>query len=298
VILAVHTCTGKTMSATYQEIKILANHVRGIDLQRVLQSINARKDTCDKKKWHTERGVLSVSGTKFMNWNTGTGGGGAIDLVIHLKQLDFKTAVRWLAEMFPEHIHKPAKIPVSGPVQPFQVPTRCNPLLLRVHNYLSETRSICTSLIRSLIRSGKLYADTRGNAVFLLLGKQGKAVGAELRGTTHQQWRGMAKGSRKDLGCFYHKNGTTKKMVLCESAIDALSCLILHPDCLAVSTSGVNPNPAWLHLFISHGYEIFCGFDADNTGDHMAHKMMTLYPSVKRLRPAKHDWNQLLKATT
>lgn len=286
------------MSSTYQEIKILANHVRGIDLQRVLQSINARKDTSDKKKWHTERGVISVSGTKFMNWNTATGGGGAIDLVIHLKQLDFKTAVRWLVDTFPEHAQKPAKTPVSAPEQQFQLPKRCNALLPQVHNYLCENRCICPSLIRSLIRSGKLYADIRGNAVFLLLGKQGKPVGAELRGTTHQQWRGMAKGSRKDLGCFYHKNGTTKKMILCESAIDALSCLILHPDCLAVSTSGANPNPAWLQLFITDGYEIFCGFDADETGDHMAQKMISIYSTVKRLRPAKHDWNDLLKATT
>jgi hypothetical protein len=286
------------MSSTYQEIKILANCVRGIDLQRVLQSINARKDNADKKKWHTVRGVISVSGTKFMNWNTGTGGGGAIDLVIHLKQVDFKTAVRWLADTFPEHTHKPAKMPVSFPAQPFQLPTRCEALLPRVKQYLIERRSLQPELIATLIRSGKLYADTRGNAVFLLLGKQGTVVGAELRGTTCRQWRGMAKGSKKDLGCFYHKNRNTKKMILCESAIDALSCFIFHPDCLTVSTSGVNPNPAWLQLFITHQYEIFCGFDADDTGDLMAQKMMALYPAVKRLRPSKHDWNDLLKATT
>jgi len=172
VPLVVHTCTGKTMSATYQEINILANNVRGIDLQRVLQSINARKDTCDKKKWHTERGVISVSGIKFMNWNTGTGGGGAIDLVIHLKKLDFKNAVRWLTAMFPEHALKTAKIPVSVPKHQFHVPTRWNTHLPRVKQYLIEKRCLRPELISTLVRSGKLYADKRGNAVFLLLGKE------------------------------------------------------------------------------------------------------------------------------
>ena len=42
----------------------------------------ARPDTHDPCKWHTARGVLSVCGAKFFNWHRGTGGGGAIDLVI------------------------------------------------------------------------------------------------------------------------------------------------------------------------------------------------------------------------
>ncbi len=33
-------------------------------------------------------------------------------------------------------------------------------------------------------------------------GKEKSVVGADLRGTTTKQWRGMAIGSRKDLGCF------------------------------------------------------------------------------------------------
>ncbi len=286
---------GKNIYPTYHEIKILANRVRGIDLQCVLRSINARKDNYDKKKWHTEQGVISVSGTKFMNWNTGIGGGGAIDLVIHLKNYDFKTAVRWLADTFPQLAHKPSEAHVTVKAQPFKLPKRDNSKLPRVKNYLIEKRFIKQSLITFLLHAGKLYADTRGNAVFLLLGKEKKVVGAELRGTSHLKWRGMAPGSRKDLGFFYIKNVNTKKMVLCESAIDALSCFILYPYCLVVSTSGVNPNPAWLKSFIAREYEIFCGFDADETGDKMANKMMMLHPTIKRLRPTEHDWNDVLK---
>ena len=147
-----------------------------------------------------------------------------------------------------------------------------------------------------LIRSGKLYADKRSNAVFLLLGKEKKVVGAEIRGTNHSRWHGMASGSKKGLGAFYVKSQNTKKIVLCESAIDALSYFALHPDCMAASTSGANPNPAWLPLFIAKGFEIYCGFDNDETGERAANKMIHLYPMVRRLRPTKHDWNDVLRS--
>jgi len=285
----------RKVSHTYHEIKILADRVRDIDLEQILQCIGAVKNKRDRKKWHTSKGVISVSETKFMNWNTGTGGGGAIDLVIHLKNYGFKTAVLWLAHTCLGDSTKPLKTNASVSTRCFQLPTRDDSKLPLVKNYLIEKRFITSSLITSLTRSGILYADTRANAVFLLLGKEQKAVGAELRGTTQRKWRGMAPGSEKDRGFFFLKIDNTKKIVLCESAIDALSCFRIHPDCVTVSTSGVNPNPPWLKSLIKRGYEIFCGFDADETGDYMAKKMITAHPSIKRLRPSKHDWNDVLK---
>lgn len=121
-------------------------------------------------------------------------------------------------------------------------------------------------------------------------------VGAELRGTTNKRWHGMAPGSRKDQGCFYVKSTNIKKVVICESAIDAISFFALHSDCLVLSTSGVNPDPAWLPKLINKGFDMYCGFDSDKTGEAFANKMINLYPTVKRLRPPKHDWNEVLKS--
>ncbi len=47
-------------------------------------------------------------------------------------------------------------------------------------------------------------------------------------------------------------------------------------------------------ILIDKGYEIFCGFDNDETGDILANKMIRFSPTVKRLRPTKHDWNEIL----
>ena len=84
-------------------------------------------------------------------------------------------------------------------------------------------------------------------------------------------------------------------VILCECAIDAISCLELYPSCLCVSTSGARASPSWLCSLICERREIYCGFDADSTGEAMASNMMALHPEIRRLRPSQHDWNDVLK---
>ena len=244
------------------------------------------------------RGILSVNGAKFINWNHGSGGGGAIDLVIHLNHDSFREALDWLQRHFSraqglEGNHCPSRpglnLPPPDPVQ-----------LGRVKAYLTAERAIAPALIDPLIKSGVLYADIRANAVFLLLGNNAAAVGGELRGTTPVHWRGMAPGSRKNLGFFSIPTRITEEdrrpVILCESAIDVISCFALHPDHRCISTSGARPNPSWLPDLINRGLPIYCGLDADKTGDRMAHAMTAFHTTVKRLRPARHDWNDLLRS--
>ena len=73
--------------------------LRQIPLPAVLRACGARPNRGDRKKWHTTQGSLSVTGLQFMNWNRGCGGGGAIDLVMHLEDLDFLGAA-WLQQRF------------------------------------------------------------------------------------------------------------------------------------------------------------------------------------------------------
>lgn len=277
---------------TFQEIRDRANRVRGVPLQAVLLLTGATRDRYDTAKWHTEKGTISCTGTKFMNWNHMMGGGGAIDLAMHLNNLNFKAAVQWLWDHFPNPDHREQAQPSCG--TNLMLPPQEHSKLPSVRHYLVQERAIPASLIQILIESGRLYADNRSNAVFLLLGKENKPVGAELRGTTQARWRGMASGSQKDLGYFSIPNLCATAIVLCESAIDAISCYILHPDHLCISTSGARQNPGWLPSLIHQGYEIYCGFDSDAIGDVMANAMIALYPCIKRLRPAHHDWNDVL----
>jgi len=277
---------------TFQEIRARSDRVRGLPLQSVLLATGAKPDRFDKAKWHTAQGVISVTGMKFMNWNGGMGGGGAIDLAMHLNNMGFKDAVKWLWQHFGAlDIQEQARLPRQATLR---MPEADAGKLWRVKRYLAGERGIAPALIEPLIEAGRLYADNRANAVFLLLGKENTPVGAELRGTGDRPWRGMAPGSRKDLGFFAIHAADVDGIVLCESAIDAISCFAIHPRHRCISTAGARPNPCWLAPLIRQGCQVYCGFDADETGESMARAMIALYPAVKRLRPSLHDWNDVL----
>jgi hypothetical protein len=270
--------------------------LRRLPLPDILRACEGVPDRSDSHKWHTPAGVLSLTGLKFMNWTTGQGGGGAIDLVMHLHRLSFTQTVRWLNEHFPQVSSREESVSSSPPSSPLRLPPPCAATLHRVKHYLRAERALPEAVLDSLIESGALYADGRANAVFLLLGKEKQPIGAELRGTSFHPWRGLAPGSKKDLGFFSISAAHPQLTVLCESAIDALSCFVLLPQARCISTAGARSDPLWLPSLLRQGLPLYCGFDADPTGDAQAQAMITWYPQIKRLRPIAHDWNEVLKA--
>jgi hypothetical protein len=267
--------------------------MRAVPLAAVLERSGAVPDPADPHKWHTVQGVLSVNGAQFINWRLGRGGGGAIDLVMHLHGLGFGQALEWLESHFTSSVIPPVCAPRRPPLRlPPSVPEH----LVKVRRYLIEQRRLPAPLLDPLIAAGSLYADARANAVFLLRDPHGQPVGAELRGTGPLSWRGMAPGSCKDLGAFAIPDAPLKACVLCESAIDALSCHALHPSARCLSTAGARPHPAWLPDLLAEGYPVFCGFDLDPTGETMAQAMIARHLSIRRLRPIRKDWNEVLCA--
>jgi len=320
-----------------------ADIVRAIPLEVVLTSWGAVRDQRDKSRWHTPRGPLSVTGTKFFSWPDSHGGGGAIDLVMHLGGWDARQASGWLwrhvgchaAGANPTADTRADADPVSSadstsgsasssrrsappghdnvghptrrvPRQQLHLPTANLANLPRVRRYLIQQRGLSATILASLIDEGKLYADARGNAVFVMVaGKPNRPIGAELRGTGNCVWRGLAPGTRKNAGYFWIGCPGSQQIVLCESAIDAISCFQLHTqvhgaqlrrECICISTAGVRPDAPWLHPLLARGYDIHCGFDADEPGDTASRQMITRHPSIQRLRPSQHDWNDALTA--
>jgi len=289
-----------------------ADRLRALPLSVVLRRSGAVPDRADPHKWHTAQGVLSVTGAKFIHWNLGRGGGGAIDLVMHLHGLGFGQALEWLeahgaAFTIPRPKAPPrpacARRPIGGQAAavtagrpPLRLPTVAPDHLAQVRRYLIDQRRLPAVLLDRLIAAGTLYADARANAVFLLRDLHGQPVGAELRGTGPRPWRGMAPGSRKDLGTFATPDVPLPACIVCESAIDALSCHALHPSARCFSTAGARPDPAWLANLLAHPEPIFCGFDADDTGEAMAQAMIARHPTIRRLRPPAKDWNDVLRA--
>ena len=299
-----------------------ADAVRGLPLETILLQRGAKQDPRDKAKWHTERGVLSVTESKFTNWSCQIGGGGAIDLVMHLANIDFREAVAWLEQQFAASLTGLADGPPTADrsslvrrqlapasatltnrnattniLRQLSLPVADPSQLNRVYRYLTQRRCLPESSLEPLIAIGKLYADHRGNAVFLLVaGKANRPIGAELRGSGPQVWRGLAPGTDKNAGFFWTGEAGSRTIILCESAIDAISCREFFPACIAISTSGARPAPRWLIGLIACRYTIHCGYDTDEAGERAAASMIAMHPSVKRLQPSAHDWNDALVA--
>lgn len=281
----------------FQHLRTLADTVRTIPLKHVLLLSGALQDPRDKTKWRTAKGILSVNGMKFTNWTQHVDGGGAIDLAMHLHDLPFTQTVRWLAAHTSLVLHDQTPTPLATPHLParrLQLPRPNSRKISRVRRYLIQQRALPAPLIDPLIDAGFIYADDRGNAVFLMMAKANRPVGAELRAASSRSWRGLAPGSRKDQGLFHIRGSRVHAVVLCESAIDALSCHVIYPDRLCVSTTGARAKPKWLPALIKRGYDLYCGYDADAAGDRAAQNMIALNSKIKRMRPPAKDWNETL----
>lgn len=116
-----------------------------------------------------------------------------------------------------------------------------------------------------------------------------KAV-VDLRGEGGARTKGQSRRGRAESARF-----TACPIVLCESAIDELSCHALHPHYHGLSTAGARPDPAWLADLVARADLLYCGFDLDATGEAMAQAMIRLHPSIRRLRPSRKDWNDVLR---
>lgn len=183
--------------------------IRNINLNLVLSRTEAKKDPHDRAKWHTCRGILSVTSPKFMNWSTGTGGGGAIDLFIHLYQCDFKTALAELCQNF-SNIPQPNCM-LSQNIQKLSLPQRNDHHLPRIISYLHIDRRIPIDLIHKLIASRSLYADQKANAVFLLLGKKKEIMGQKSEEPHPYDGSAWQKAPEKIWAAFMSKIPTPKK---------------------------------------------------------------------------------------
>ena len=61
--------------------------------------------------------------------------------------------------------------------------------------------------------------------------------------------------------------------------------------------TAVERSRLWLKFLLHQAGHIYCGFDADPTGDNMAAAMIALHPVIQRLRPSAHDWSDVLKVS-
>ena len=179
------------------------------------------------------------------------------------------------------------------------------------HPYLEHERCLPASLLSSPRFAGRVRTDRRGNAVFPHFDVAG-LCGYEIK---NQGFTGFASGGKKGLW-FSHSGPSDKRLVLAESAIDALSYAVLFPDAedrTRYASLGGKPNakqPGLVQSTIARlpeGAEIAAAFDADEAGRLLVNMVRIAVEGVARKigrnlifqvhLPTQEgeDWNQVVQ---
>jgi hypothetical protein len=293
----------------------------------VLRSLGAERDRYDKAKWRIDGQVISVRGEKFYDHVAGLGGGGAIDLVMHVRDVPFHEALAYLDSAALPQAPAPAEPALSrmsrgnaAPSAPFHPPHASGASWPGVRAYLVAERRLPGALVDELHARGLVYADERHNAVFLRHDMEGTATGAALRGTkAGSPFKGLSAGTARDAGWFHFQVGDrgAPQLILTESAIDTLSYFgLLHGDTplagpgayreVYVSTDGGGalPHPL-IAAALADGGVVRVAFDRDPAGEHLWQQLRDRYLTVEGGDPTQFwreppplgkDWNDVLQA--
>ncbi len=306
----------------------LVAQARQLDLRDTIQTLGGAQDRYDTHKWRVNDEHISINGERFYNHDQQKGGGGSIDLVMHVAGYSFTQAVAYLNhEAGPElavaaaanygareRMAQGQEIVERGERAPFMQPQADEDRWPQVQAYLVEQRGIPRGMIDELHERGTIYADGRSNAVFLRTNEEGQAVGASLRGTLPgSEFQGLAYGTRRDEGHFSFTIGTPERYSapqyhITESPIDALSraALIERADergeYVFLSNDGHGELPKrQIEEGLARGALVHCGFDNDAGGNKLWQQVKEAYPraeAIVRERPpaGAKDWNDALRA--
>jgi 5S rRNA maturation endonuclease (ribonuclease M5) len=290
----------------------IAKSVRDLPLKDVAYELGLEPDRQDKHKWQNEQHTINITGSKFYDWKQMKGGGGAIDLVMHVNECDYKQSVAWLNERMGEGAaieavtYKTREIIRNEPVQEFTPPVTEQSKWLSVRKYLTRDRKLPSGLVDRLHEQGLVYADQNQNAVFIRRSiDESKITGASLRGTAGDDntFKGLAKGSKRKEGWFYLTKGEqsgdpVRRVVLVESPIDAMSLSVLERTdsvkTLYLSTDGAGVIPI---EYLKEVKNVVIAFDRDAGGQSMAERIKTQLPNAVSKTPKAIDWNQDLVNT-
>ena len=180
--------------------------------------------------------------------------------------------------------------------------------------YLEQERCLPAVLLSSPRFAGRMRIDSRGNTVFPHFDAAG-LCGYEIK---NRGFTGFAAGGEKGLW-FSHTRPDDRRLVLAESAIDALSHATLFPDAegqTRYASLGGKPNSkqtGQLQATIAklpEGSEIVVAFDADEAGRMLVEVVRVVVANVANEKgrtdlifqvhlPTQEgeDWNQVLQRT-
>jgi hypothetical protein len=176
---------------------------------------------CGEKEYSLkEHDSLHINENGLWHWQSqGIGGKTALDCLIKVYGLDFKTAISKLSNKNFDYIPKPK---VIKPKEPLKLPDR-NSDTSRVFSYLVEQRGIDPNIVNYCLDNNTLFETAKYHAC-CFVGQESKY--ATLRGTVGS-FRGECKNSDKRYSFRLTPSEKSYTLYVCESAIDVLSVATL-----------------------------------------------------------------------
>ncbi|BDA72483.1 plasmid recombination enzyme [Calothrix sp. PCC 7716] len=287
-----------------------ANLLRDLPLEEVAYHLGLHLN--NKGNWEGYGHTIKINGAKFYDYSGAQyGGGGAIDLAMHLLQCNFRQAVAWLHDIFGEsemlravthHARMTAQEISIEEAPQFVPPLPDNSRWDAVKDYLVATRKLPTNLIDNLHTAGLIYSDPKQNAVFVMRSWDGEVTGAFLRGTYgyNNTFYGLAKNSKRNKGWFHFTAGgqgeeKITRAVLALSPIEALSVAVLDQELSEKTIYIAVDSPRCMPVeFLSYFKNVVAAYDNDTTGEEIAGAVKKILPQTTRLKPSCSDWNQQL----
>ena len=285
--------------------KAQADKLRALPLHEVLTRMYGAVEAKDSKSTYASRKFdlpdgrqIAVTDDKWIEQG-GKGGKGAINLVMHLDGLEFKPAVRLMAEHYDAQAltaeaTRRAYDKLSDEVkriaiaEPLPMPVNAPERWPRVKQWLETVRGIPAKLVDYLHEAGAIYADKRGNAVFKREGE-----GVFIRGTGEASFKQTRGG--KDAGTFLLE-GHVNRLYLVEGPVDALAVKAMYPGATVAALGGNLVSIDEMKKRIPPDFEVVAAFDNDAQGQKLADEAVKKLGAVRE-RPAYDvkDWAEHIK---
>ncbi|MBG1269059.1 DUF3991 domain-containing protein, partial [Nostoc sp. WHI] len=299
-----------------RELELKTQQLRDLALEDVAWELGLNYDY---ERWRGHGHIINIDGPKFYDFapDQQKGSGGAIDLVMHVNNCNFRQAVVWLHERFGEasveraaiaHVkNRAADIIQTEPRPQFTPPVEDKANWSAIERYLNQFRGIPSDCVQMLHNQGLVYADDQQNAVFVMRNLDGQRNGAFLRGTKgeNNSFKGYEKGTkRRDSWFYFHLGGKandkTSTAILCKSPIDAISRAMLEylirgdvpPErTVYMAIDDIKSLPLERLRNIPH---VLVAFGNDKSADAAAQGVLELMPQSQIKKSQAHDWNQQL----
>jgi len=287
-----------------------ASRVRDIPLSAVFDQLGCEPDRRDKKNWKTPAGRISVDGQRWYNHDLAVGGGGAIDLVMHVADLDYKSTLAWLGAELGKDAAVSAALArtqeeaakAATEKAPSMIPEPSSEHIGQVREYLVNERRLNPRLVDHQIERKMIFAtavESHGkvyvNAAFRLKSPEGEGV--EMRGVSGS-YHGMR--GKKGLYSISTGDGYTKA-VFVESSIEALSYMTLALErgekVKVISTGGsaVKTLQNAVQAEIDKGVRVVPAFNTDSAGKRLSERVTAMSGKQPEEPPFhQNDWNDYL----